>query len=62
MAALVALLARRERDPDSSAAPHEHVEAEALGADEHHRPLHPDVRSQDAQHGILHPRPELAAE
>lgn len=61
MAALVALLARRERDPLSPAAPHEHVEAERLGADEHHH-AHLNLHPHGSPHAAVHPRPELAAE
>lgn len=51
MAGLVTLLARRERDPRSAAAAHEHAEAARFGADEH-----PHL------HLELHGGPELAAD
>lgn len=59
MAGLVAILARRERDPKSAEAAHDHAGTAWFGADEHPHPHLPHLSTPG--HG-MHPRPELAAD
>ncbi|HVT65663.1 MAG TPA: hypothetical protein VHD81_10950 [Mycobacteriales bacterium] len=61
MVGLVALLARRERDPRSPAAPHQHPEVDRYGADEHQH-AHLSLHQHDRGEGSVHPRPELLPE